>query len=52
MKTRTDWKFRVKNLALIPDPYWMLDEVQIGKDVRGGVREISGIEIYSEQTPI
>jgi hypothetical protein len=43
------WKFRVKNLKLVPREYLKLDEVKVGSAVRlsKGQVEIPGIEPYS-----
>ena len=43
------WKFRVKNLSLIPREWLKLDEVKVGAAVRlaKGQIEIPGIEPYS-----
>ena len=43
------WKFRVKNLKLVPREYLKLDEVKVGAAVRlsKGQVEIPGIEPYS-----
>lgn len=49
---RTTWKFRVINLAKVPDEYKMADEKKIGAVVRALKEKtnIPGIEIYSEQS--
>ncbi|MCK4760491.1 MAG: hypothetical protein KAT69_10610, partial [Candidatus Aminicenantes bacterium] len=43
------WKYRVKNLKLVPHPWLKLDEAKVGTAVRSsqGQVEIPGIETYS-----
>ncbi|MCK5127962.1 MAG: hypothetical protein KAR42_17015 [candidate division Zixibacteria bacterium] len=43
------WKYRVKNLKLVPRPWLKLDEAKVGAAVRSsqGKVEITGIETYS-----
>lgn len=38
-------KWRVKNESKIPDKYWVLDDIAIGKAIREG-KDIPGIEKY------
>lgn len=42
------WKFRIKNPALVPAEYWVIDEVKIGRVVRAlkGSARIPGVEAY------
>lgn len=45
------WKFRVKDITLVPREYLMLDEQAVGAQVRG-LKErtnIPGIEVYEEE---
>ncbi len=44
------WKFRIKNPALVPREYMTVDEVKIGKVVRAlkDQTSIPGVEVYSE----
>lgn len=42
-------KVRIINKDLIPDKYWVLDEVLIRKDVLAGI-PVSGAEMYEEET--
>lgn len=44
--SREEWKFEITDPSLVPDIYKTIDEVQMGKDVRGGKREIPGVRIY------
>ena len=46
------WKYRVKNLKLVPREYLKLDEAKIGMAVRSskGTIEIPGIEVYPEDS--
>jgi len=48
--TRTTWKFRIVNAALIPREYLAIDETKIGGVVRAmkGATNIPGIEAYPE----
>lgn len=46
--TREVWKFEVTDMNLIPKDYWIINEKKIGEDVRGGIREIKGVRIFSE----
>lgn len=45
---RTVKKFRIADPALIPDEYWVLDEVKIGKAIRAGVT-IPGVTPYEDK---
>lgn len=49
---RKVWKFRLKNLKLVPREWLKLDEAKIGMAVRSskGKIEIPGIEIYPEDS--
>jgi hypothetical protein len=58
--TKTNWRFRiedknrVRKTSIIPDEYWILDELRIGGIVRTlkGATNIPGVEIYPEESPI
>lgn len=50
MGKRTVKKWRVTDLALVPDQYKLLNEPLIGQLVRKGIPSIPGIEIYEEET--
>lgn len=41
-------KFKIVDMALIPDHYWTIDEKRIAADVKAGLREIPGVEVYAE----
>lgn len=43
------WKYRLVDISKVPEGYLALDEAAVGKAVRGGVREIEGIEIYADE---
>ena len=45
-----NWGYRVVDASLVPDAYWMLDEVKIGRIVRatGMGCEIPGIRVYDK----
>jgi len=47
--TRTLWTFEIIDEEKIPREYMKVDGVKIGQDVRGGVREIPGVRIYSKE---
>jgi hypothetical protein len=49
---RTGWKWRIKDINLIPDEFWMLDESAIGARVRADKDKTSipGIEAYPEES--
>lgn len=52
MSFRTNWYFRVTDETKVPREWLKVDETKIGKAVRRAenpVREIDGIEIYSEE---
>ncbi len=44
---RQDWKFEVVDPSLVPDEFWVIDEAEIGRAVRAGLRDISGVRIYA-----
>jgi hypothetical protein len=50
--TTTVWKFEVSDWREVPQEYWMIDETKLGKAVRGGLREIPGVKIWSEQAVV
>lgn len=47
---REEKKFRIVDESKIPDRYWMVNEAAIKSDIKLGVREIAGVEIYIEKT--
>lgn len=49
MYTRTVRKFRIVDQSLIPTKYFTVDREAIEKDLKLGVAEIPGIEIYEEK---
>lgn len=48
--TKTETKFRVVDLSKVPLKYLMVDEAAIKRDLKLGIPEISGIEIFEEKT--
>jgi hypothetical protein len=48
--SRVNWRYRVVNLNLIPEEYWMLNEQKLGADVRRDKEKTSipGIEVYPD----
>lgn len=51
MQSRTNWKFRIVNEALIPREYLSPDEKKIGAVVRSqkAMAKIPGVQVYSEK---
>lgn len=47
---REVWKFEVTDDLAVPREFLAVDESAIGRAVRGGVREIKGVRIFSEKT--
>lgn len=47
---RKQWVFKVVNEAEIPREWLRLDEMKVRDAIRGGVRNIEGLEIYQEET--
>ena len=51
LSTRTNWKWRLVDIALVPKEYLQVNDVLVTTLVRkGGMREIAGIEIYPEKS--
>ncbi len=51
-KFRTNWTYRIKDIKLVPLEYIEVNSVAVNKDIKRAVnpvREISGLEIYSEK---
>src|SRR5579884_322230 len=48
---RTQWKYRVVDIAQVPDEYLMVDGAKVNAAIRGqhGLRAIPGLEIYPER---
>lgn len=44
------WTFRVVTPALVPRDYLLINEAKVREDIRAGVREIAGLEIYQSET--
>ena len=42
-------KFKVTNIALLPVEFLIANEVLLGKQIRAGRRDISGVEIWMEE---
>ena len=56
LRTTTKWRWKVTDLALIPDPYWIprtLDEKAIDRRVQNQktLAAIPGVEVWSEDVP-
>lgn len=52
ISTREIWKFRIVDANKIPREYLQPNEVLIGSAVRGGLRILDGVEIYSESSAV
>ena len=51
LSSRTNWKWRLVDIALVPKEYLQVNDVLVTTLVRkGGMREIAGIEIYPEKS--
>ncbi len=48
--TKTEKKFKVMDISKVPLRYLMVDEKAIAQDIKLGINDISGIEIYEETT--
>ena len=48
--TRTEKRFKVMDLAKVPTKYLMVDEKALMQDIKLGITDIPGIEIYEETT--
>lgn len=47
---RKDWTFRITDPNAVPREYMVVDEKKIRALVKAGLRNISGVEIYEEET--
>lgn len=45
---RSRWTFRVTDPVLIPREYLMVDETKLNAAIRGGMRELPGVEVYDD----
>ncbi len=52
IKWRKDWTWKLTDVDKIPREYLVIDTVAINKDVKGGAREIPGIEIFQKKTQV
>lgn len=48
--TKMEKRFRVVDLEKVPSKYLMLDEDKVKRDIKLGIAEIPGLEIYEEKT--
>lgn len=48
--TKTEMNFRVLDISKVPTKYLMVDEAAIKKDLKLGLSQIEGIEIYETKT--
>ena len=51
-KTRTVTKFRVTDISKVPLEYLDINKSAVERDIKMGVRNIEGLEIYEESTTI
>jgi hypothetical protein len=49
---REVWKFKVTDESKVPRDYLSVDERKIRDAVKNGIRQIDGVEIYSEKEPV
>ena len=45
---RQVWSFRVTDISKVPAEFLLINEKAVREAIRSGVREISGISIFSE----
>jgi hypothetical protein len=48
--TKVEKKFRVTDIAKVPTKYLMVDEKAVKQDLKLGIFQIEGLEIYEEKT--
>jgi len=48
---RKDRKMVITDLSLIPDEYWLVDEIKLRKDILAGI-QVPGAEIVIIKTPV
>lgn len=48
--TKKTSKYKVVNLSKVPRKYLTIDDEAVKRDIRLGVRKITGLEIYDEET--
>jgi len=49
---RKDWKFEIVDASIVPAEYRVVDAALVRAAVKKGEREIPGVRIYEESTPI
>lgn len=49
VKARMITKFRIIDESKVPDKYWVIDESLIRQDIRSGLMQINGVEVYQEE---
>lgn len=50
MVTKIEKKFRILDITKVPTKYLVIDEATIKRDLKLGISEIPGLEIYEEKT--
>jgi len=48
-QVRLDWTWELEDIRYVERKHLVLDTIEIGKLVRGGIREIKGIRIYQKE---
>ena len=48
--TKTETRFRVVDLSKVPLKYLVVDEAAIKRDIKLGLTQIDGLELYEEKT--
>lgn len=52
LSTREVWKYRVVDLSKVPLDLLQINEAEANRRVKGGAREIPGLEIYCEEVAV
>lgn len=50
IKVRKKWSYKIENEKQVPKEYMKIDEVEIRKAIRKGVRVIKGVDIFEDET--
>lgn len=52
LQTRENWTYRVVDLSQVPADLLVLNTAEVNRRVKSGVRQIPGLEIYSEEVAV
>jgi hypothetical protein len=52
LQTRENWTYRVVDLSQVPADLIVLNTAEVNRRVKSGVRQIPGLEIYSEEVAV